>query len=47
MDKISGKERLFQWRFIIDECHNSGMTVRSWCIEKTLIQDNFIISSVA
>lgn len=41
MDKITREERLFQWRSIIDEYRNSGMTVRSWCIEKNINSRQF------
>ena len=41
MDKITHEMRLINWASIIYECRNSGMTVRSWCINKNINASQF------
>jgi hypothetical protein len=41
MDKITHEMRLIQWTPIIRECHNSNMTVKSWCIENNVNEKQF------
>jgi len=41
MDKITHEMRLIHWASIINECRNSGMTVRSWCLNKNINPSQF------
>ena len=41
MDKITHEIRLKQWASVIRECHNSGMTVSSWCRENNVHEKQF------
>jgi transposase-like protein len=41
MDKITHEMRLIQWTPIIQDCHNSGMTIRSWCRENNVNANQF------
>lgn len=41
MDKITHEMRLIQWTPIIRDCHNSGMTIRSWCRENNVNLNQF------
>lgn len=41
MDTITHKMRLMQWTPIIRECHNSGMTIKSWCLENSVNEKQF------
>jgi hypothetical protein len=36
MDKITHEMRLIQWEPIIRACHNSGISVKSWCLENNV-----------
>lgn len=41
MDKITHEMRLMQWSQIIHECRNSGIGVRSWCLENNINEKKF------
>lgn len=41
MDKITYEMRLMQWTQIIRECHNSGMSVKDWCLETNVSEKKF------
>jgi hypothetical protein len=41
MDRITHEMSLIKWASIIDECRNSGMTVRSWCLNKNINASQF------
>lgn len=41
MDKITHEMRLIQWAPIIQNCHSSGMTIRSWCRENSVNVNQF------
>lgn len=41
MDKITHDMRLMQWIPIIRECRNSGMPVRTWCLENNVNEKRF------
>lgn len=41
MDKITHEMRLIQWTPIIQECHSSGMSIRTWCNENNVNLSQF------
>lgn len=41
MDKITHEMRLMQWTPIIKSCHNSGISIRSWCAENNVNTNQF------
>ena len=41
MDKITHEMRLIQWASIVSSCRNSGMSIRSWCIENNVSEKQF------
>jgi len=41
MDKITHEMRLTQWTSIVRKCRNSGMSIRSWCIENNINEKQF------
>lgn len=45
MDKITHEMRLMQWVPIIRECRGSGMTVKAWCLENNVNENNFTTGS--
>jgi len=41
MDKITHEIRLTQCAPIVSSCRNSGMSIRSWCIENNVSEKQF------
>lgn len=44
MDKVTQVKmhlRLEQWKKIISECQNSGMSIRSWCVQNGLKEHSY------
>lgn len=41
MDKITHEMRLTKWASIVSTCRNSGMNIRSWCIENNVSEKQF------
>lgn len=41
MDNITHEMRLMQWAPIIQECHSSGMTIKSWCLENNINEKQY------
>lgn len=41
MDKITHEMRLMQWTPIVRECRESGMTVKTWCLQNNVNEKQF------
>jgi hypothetical protein len=41
MDKNTHEMRLMHWTPIVNECRNSGMSVRAWCIQNNVDEKRY------